>query len=393
MESIKDKVAVIGMGCTRFGEFWDQGPHDMIVDACSEALEDAGIEATDIQHAWFASLVSGASGARLSSAFKLPYIPITRVENFCSGGSHAFGNACYAVAAGVCDIALACGVEKLKDRPGGFAYPNPEPFDSSKIISELLPANMFAHIAMRYFQEKGWSYEEGRRVLAKIAVKNHHNGMLNPKAHLHREITEDDVLNAPMVVHPFGLYDCCGVSDGAAAAVICRADMAKSFRDDYVLVKAVSFASGSGESRYCDDYDYLEIPETMIAAKRAYEQAGIENPRTEVSLAEVHDCFTIHELILYEQLGFSPRLKASEDVEAETFTLNGELPINPDGGLKCFGHPLSATGLRMIYEVYKQLQGKAGPRQIKDPSVGLTHNVGGMVGFFNSAVLIFGNRN
>ena len=169
--------------------------------------------------------------------------------------------------------------------------------------------------------------------------------------------------------------------------------MAKSFRDDYVLVKAVSFASGSGESRYCDDYDYLEIPENIIAAKRAYEQAGIENPRTEISLAEIHDCFTIHELVLYEQLGFSPRLGASEDVEAGTFTLEGELPVNPDGGLKCFGHPLSATGLRMIYEVYKQLQGKAGPRQIKDVSVGLTQNVGGQVGFFNAAVLIFGNRN
>jgi acetyl-CoA C-acetyltransferase len=169
--------------------------------------------------------------------------------------------------------------------------------------------------------------------------------------------------------------------------------MAKSFRDDYILVKAVSFASGSGESRFCDDYDYLDVPETTIAAKRAYEQAGIQNPRKEISLAEVHDCFTVHELVLYEQLGFSPRSKAREDVEAETFTLNGELPINPDGGLKCFGHPLSATGLRMIYEVYKQLQGKAGPRQIKNASVGLTQNVGGMVGFFNAAVLIFGNTN
>lgn len=391
MESIKDKVAIIGMGCSQFGEMWDKGPDDLIVDACSEAFEDAGIEAKDIQQAWFASLVSGASGARLSRALKLPYIPITRVENFCSGGSHAFGNACYAVAAGVCDIALACGVEKLKDRPGGFAYPNPEPFDSSKIISECLPANMFAQIAVKQFKDRGWSYEEGRRILAKIAVKNHHNGTLCTKAHLHREITEEDVLKAPMVVYPFGLYDCCGVSDGAAAAIICRPDIAKSFRDDYILVKAIGFASGSGESRL-DDYDFADVPESIIAAKRAYEQAGIKNPRKEISIAEVHDCFSIHEFVLYEELGFSPPGKAREDVEAGTFTLEGELPVNTDGGLKCFGHPLSATGLRMIYEVYKQLQGKAGPRQVKNASLGLTHNVGGMVGSFNGAVLIFGRR-
>ena len=392
MESIKDKVAIIGMGCSQFGEMWDKGPTDLIVEACSEALEDAGIEAKDIQQAWFASLVSGATGARLSSALKLPYIPITRVENFCSGGSHALGNACYAVAAGVCDIALACGVEKLKDRSGGFAYPNPEPFDSSKIMPEIAPANMFAQIAVKLFKDRGWGYEEGRRTLAKISVKSHHNGTLNPKAHLRREITEEDVLNAPMVVYPFGLYDCCGVSDGAAAAIICRQDMAKNFRDDFILVKAVSFASGSGESRLFDDYDFLDTPETRMAAKRAYEQAGIKNPRKEISLAEVHDCFSIHEFMIYEQLGFSPPHGAKEDIEAGTFTLEGELPVNTDGGLKCFGHPLSASGLRMVYEVYKQLQGKAGPRQVKNASIGLTHNVGGMTGYLNAAVLLFGKR-
>ncbi len=392
MESIKDKVAVIGMGCTTFGELWDKGPTDLMVEACYEALDDAGLEGKDIQQAWFASLVSGSTGARLAGAMKLPYIPITRVENFCSGGSHAFANACYAVAAGVCDIALACGVEKLKDRPGGFAYPTPEPFDSAKIIAENAPANMFSQIAVKQFEARKWSYEEGRRTLAKISVKTHHNGTLNPKAHLRREITEDDVLNAPMVVYPFGLYDCCGVSDGAAAAIICRPELAKSFRDDYILVKALGFASGPGECRLRDDYDFIDMPETMMAVKRAYAQAGIKNPRKEISLAEVHDCFSIHEFLLYEQLGFSPPQGAQEDVEAGTFALDGALPVNPDGGLKCFGHPLSASGLRMIYEVYKQLQDKAGPRQVKNATMGLTHNVGGMTGYLNAAVLLFGRR-
>lgn len=392
MESIKDKVAIIGMGCTKFGERWDQGPYDLIVDACYEAFEDAGIESGDIQAAWFASLVSGTTGSRLSNALKLEYIPITRVENFCSGGLHALANACYAVASGVCDIALACGVEKLKDRAGGFATSGPEPFDCSKALPETPPANMFAHIAVRYFNKKGWDIEEGKRVLAQISIKSHHNGMLSPKAHLHREITVEDVLNAPMIVYPLGLYDCCGLSDGCAAAVIVRADMAKKFRDDYVLTKAFGFNSGAGQATLQDDYDFLHIQENVEAAKLAYQQAGIKNPREEIDFAQVHDCFSIHELMLYEELGFSLPGKAREDVEAGTFALDGKLPVNTDGGLKCFGHPLSASGLRMTYEIYKQIQGKAGPRQLKNPRIGLAHNAGGVVGSLNASVGIFGRR-
>jgi len=392
MESIKDKVAIIGMGCTKFGELWEKGPYDLIVDSCYEAFEDAGVEPKDIQAAWFASLVSGFTGSRLSNALKLEYKPITRVENFCSGGIHALANACYAVASGVCDIALACGVEKLKDRASGFAMVNPEPVDSSKVIPETPPANMFAHIAIRYFHDHGWEIEEGRRILAQISVKSHNNGILCPKAHLQQKISVEDVLKALMIVYPLGLYDCCGLSDGSAAAIVVRADMAKDFRDDYVLVKGFGFCSGAGQAILQDDYDFLHIQENIEAAKMAYLQAGIKNPRDEIDVAQVHDCFSIHELILYEELGFSPKGKAREDVEAGTFALDGELPVNTDGGLKCFGHPLSASGLRMIYEIYKQLQEKAGPRQVKNAKVGLTHNAGGMIGSLNAAVGIFGRR-
>jgi acetyl-CoA C-acetyltransferase len=392
MESIKDKVAIIGMGCVKFGELWDKDPYNLIVDSCYEAFEDAGVEPKDIQAAWFASLVSGFTGARLSNALKLEYIPITRVENFCSGGTHALANACYAVASGVCDIALACGVEKLKDRASGFAMVNPEPIDSSKVIPETSPANMFAHIAVRLFHDRGWDLEEGKKILAQISVKSHHNGTLNPKAHLRQEITAEDVLKAPMIVYPLGVYDCCGISDGSAAAIVVRADMAKDFRNDYVLVKGFGFCSGAGQAILQDDYDFLHVQENIEAAKRAYLQAGIKNPRDEIHVAQVHDCFSIHELILYEELGFSPKGKAREDVEAGTFSLNGKLPVNTDGGLKCFGHPLSASGLRMVYEVYKQLQEKAGPRQVKNAKIGLTHNVGGMIGSFNAAVGIFGRK-
>lgn len=392
MESIKDKVAIIGMGCTKFGELWDKDPYNLIVDSCYEAFQDAGVEPKDIQAAWFGSLVSGFSGSRLSNALKLEYIPITRVENFCSGGLHALANVCYAVASGVYDIGLACGVEKLKDRASGFAIMNSEPIDSSKVIPETPPANMFAHIAVRYFHDHGWSIEEGKRILAQISVKSHHNGTLSPNAHLRQEITIEDVLKAPMIVYPLGLYDCCGLSDGSAAAIVVRADMAKDFRDNYVLVKGFGYCSGAGQAVLQDDYDFLHIQENIEAAKRAYLQAGIKNPRDEIDVAQVHDCFSIHELILYEELGFSPKGKGREDVEAGTFALNGKLPVNTDGGLKCFGHPISASGLRMTYETYKQLQEKAGPRQVKNARIGLTHNAGGMVGSLNSAVGIFGRK-
>ena len=392
MESIKDKVAIIGMGCTKFGERWDKGPYELIVESCFEAFEDAGIEPKEIQAAWFASLVSGSTGSRLSNALKLEYIPITRVENFCSGGIHALANACYAVASGICDIAMACGVEKLKDRATGFGMMNPEPMDSSKVIPETPPANMFAHIAIRYFNDRGWDIEEGKRILAQISVKSHHNGTLSPKAHLRREITVEDVLKAPMLINPLGLFDCCGISDGSAAAIVVRADMAKDFREDYVLAKAFGFNSGAGQAILQDDYDFLHIQENIEAGRLAYRQAGIKNPRKEIDLAEVHDCFSIHELMLYEELGFSPKGRAREDVEVGTFALDGELPVNTDGGLKCFGHPLSASGLRMTYEVYKQLQEKAGPRQIKNARTGLAHNAGGMIGSLNASVAIYGQR-
>jgi acetyl-CoA C-acetyltransferase len=390
MESIKDKVAIVGMGCTKFGELWDRGPYDLMVDACYEAFEDAGLESKDIQAAWFATLFTGFTGARLATALKLEYIPVSRVENYCSGGLTALINACYAVASGACDIALACGVEKLKDAQNSIGWSSNEPFCSSKAVLNIPPPNMFAQLALRNFYRRGWDFEEGKRILAQIAVKNHHNGTLNPKAHLRREITVEQVLKAPMIVSPYGLYDCCGVSDGAAAAIVVRSDLAKNFNKDYVLIKGVGSSSGAGQPLLQDSDDFIHIQENIVAAKRAYEQAGIKNPRKEIDLAEVHDCFTFHELLLYEELGFSPEWKAREDVETGTFTLDGELPVNTDGGLKCFGHPISASGIRMTYEIYKQLQEKAGPRQVKDAKLGIAHNCGGFMGYFNAAVVVCG---
>ena len=390
MESIKDKVAVVGMGCTKFGELWDKDYKDLMVDACYEAFEDSGLESKDIQMAWYGSRESGFTGAHLASALKLDYIPITRVENFCAGGTDTFRNACYAVASGVCDIALACGVEKTKDHMGGFSMYLTTPFDRSLVEWELPPVSQFAQLATRYFYHYGLTYEQGRRILSMISVKNHHNGTLSPKAHFHREITLEQAMNSPMISYPLNLFDACGMSDGGAAAIVTTPEIAKKLRKDYILVKALALANGAGQSVLQPSYDFVHIPESVAAAKMAYAEAGIKNPRQEIDLAVVHDCFTITELLIYEDLGFSPRGKGPADVEAGTFTLEGELPVNTDGGLKCFGHPLSASGLRMIYEIYKQLQGKADKRQVRKAEAGLVHNVGGVNGFFNCAIAILG---
>lgn len=391
MESIKDKVAVIGMGCVKFGENWTQSADDMMIEACWEAFQDAGIEPKDIQAAWVGTTQSGTRGTLLSYPIKFEYIPITRVENACATGTDAFRNACYSIAAGVYDIVMAVGVEKLKDT--GFAGLVPSGAASGSWVEPPLPPPVgFALAATRYFYHYGLSYEEGKRLLAKIAVKNHHNGTLNPKAHFQREITVEQAMNAPLIAWPLGLFDCCGVSDGCAAAIITRADLARNFRNDYVLVKGLAVACGALQGQLHDDYDFVHFQETVRAGEMAYAEAGIKNPRKEISLAEVHDCFSITEMLIYEDLKFSPRGKAPDDINAGTFTLEGELPVNTDGGLKCFGHPIGASGIRMIYEVYKQLQGKAGARQLKNPKCGMTHNLGGAPGRFTCAISILGQQ-
>jgi acetyl-CoA C-acetyltransferase len=395
MESIRDRVAIVGMGCTKFGERWDMGVEDLLVEAAYEAFEDAGIQPKDIQAAWLGTVFSGVTAITLSP-LELQYIPMTRVENMCATGSEAVRAASYAVAAGACDIALAIGVEKLKDsgQTGvkGPAIVGDNPDGSSGIGSGFSAPASFAYLGTRYFHQYGLEPDYGKHLLAEIAVKNHYNGSLNPKAHFQNRLTVEQVVRAPIVAWPLGLYDCCGVSDGAAAAIVVRADMAKNFRADPIYIKGLAITVGARQGCMRQDYDYVHIEENVIASRMAYDQAGIKNPRKELSLAEVHDCFTCHELILYEDLGFSPRGRAKDDIEAGVFKLTGELPVNTDGGLKCFGHPLGASGLRMMYEVYKQLQGKGGPRQVKNPSLGLTHNLGGNAGMGIGSCVVLGNE-
>jgi acetyl-CoA C-acetyltransferase len=376
-KGIRDKVAIVGMGCTKFGELWDKGVQDLMVEAYKEVLEDAGIEPKDIQAAWQGNLYeyTAVSAIPMAAILKLPFIPVTRVENMCASGSEALRGACYAVAAGVYDICLALGVEKLKDAGYGGL---PVGGGGVGVGPNATAPGMFAMMATRYFARYGLSPEEGKRTLARISSKSHHNGTLSPKAHLQREISVEDIMRAPIIAWPLGLFDCCGVSDGAAAAIVVRADMAKNFRPDPVYVKALQIAASSGEEAGYTDYDYTHVESTYRAGIKAYEEAGIKNPRKEVSMMETHDCFSITELVNYEDLQISPRGRAKEDINSGFYDLDGQIPCQPDGGLKCFGHPIGASGLRMMYEMYKQLQGKAGPRQIKNPKIGLTHNLGGV---------------
>ncbi|WP_270180835.1 acetyl-CoA acetyltransferase [Alkalihalobacillus sp. CinArs1] len=374
-KGIHDKVSVVGMGCTKFSEHWDKSTDDLIIEAAHEALNDAGIELKDVEAAWIGTMDSGYAGMTLSGPLKSDYIPVTRVENMCATGSEAFRNACYAVAAGAYDVALVVGVEKLKDSGYSGLVMNSSPGDGTS-PNITAPAS-FSLLAPAYFNRYGLEAKQGKEVLARIAWKNHANGALNKKAQYQKEIPMERIINSPMIAAPLGVLDCSGVADGAAAAVIVRTEDSKKYRNDPMLVKALSIAAGPGEGMLTQDFDFTSIQENVRAAEDAYKQAGIKNPRKEIDMAEVHDCFTPTELVIYEDLGFSERGEGWKDVQNGRFDLKGDLPVNPDGGLKSFGHPIGASGLRMLYEMYLQFQGKADKRQLDDPKIGLTHNLGG----------------
>ncbi|WP_316860204.1 acetyl-CoA acetyltransferase [uncultured Cohaesibacter sp.] len=389
---IKDKLAIVGMGCAKFGERWNCGIPDLMIEAAYEAFEDAGIGPQDIEMCFFSNTnaPNNCSGTPVADTLKMHGIPIVRNENFCASGHIALIEACMAVASGVCNVAMAIGVEKLKDT--GFGGLGTGRGLSTVREARRTAPGSFALGAAQYFEKYGLSYDEGRRMLASIAVKNHSNGMLAPRAHFHKEITIDDCLNAPIIATPLGLYDCCGNSDGAACAIITRTDMAKSFRDDPIYVKGFGISTDSILPHYRPDFSWTSFEALRVSSSKAYEMAGIKNPREEIDLAEVHDCFSITELLIYEDFGFSPRGKAREDIEAGFFTRDGGLPVNVDGGLKCFGHPVGASGIRMTYELYKQLQHKVDnpKRQLNDVHIGLSHTFGGPPQI--SAVMIVGNE-
>lgn len=379
---IKDKVAILGMGCCRFGERWDASPEDLMVEAYAEAMVDAGISPEQIDAAWFSTHMedvgTGRGGTPMSIALRLPNIGVTRVENFCAGGSEAIRAAVYAVASGACDIALALGVEKLKDTGyGGLPIATVGTYIPQWYPSAVAPAN-FAQLATAYRARHGVDADLLKRAMAHVSIKSHANGAKNPKAHLRKLITEEQCLKAPIIAEPLGLFDCCGVSDGAAAVIVTRPDIARSLgKTDLVTFKALQVAVSNGWEMQGNGWDGSYVHTTRIAAKKAYAEAGISRPREQISMTEVHDCFSITELVTMEDLFLSGEGMAVRDVLEGVYDAEGQVPCQIDGGLKCFGHPVGASGIRMLYEIYLQLQGRAGPRQLPDPHTGLIHNLGG----------------
>ena len=380
---IRDKVAILGMGCSKFGERWDREADDLMVEAFQEAIKDAGIDKNQIDAAWLATAIEeqhvGKSGTPLSIALRLPQIAVTRVENFCASGTDAFRGAVYAVASGAADIALALGVEKLKDTGYGGL-----PQRSRGVLNSMWWANFsapgsFAQLASAYRTKHGVNADDMKRAMAHISVKSHDNGSRNPKAHLTSKITMDQVMDAPMIADPLGLFDCCGVSDGSACAIVTTPEIAKSLgKTNIITVKALQLAVSNGVEAQHNSWDGSYFATTRVAAEKAYKEAGVSKPRDEIDLIEVHDCFSVTELVTMEDLHISAEGRAINDVLDGFYDSTGTIPCQIDGGLKCFGHPIGASGLRMIYEMYLQMQGKAGARQReKTPRLGLTHNLGG----------------
>jgi acetyl-CoA C-acetyltransferase len=380
---IKDRVVILGMGCSRFGERWDADAEDLMVEAYSEALTDAGVDTKDIGAAWFSTSMEeqsvGKSAIPLATALRLPNLPVTRVENLCASGTEAFRGAVYAVAAGACDIALAVGSEKLKDTGYGGL-----PQRTRGKVNDLFFANQsapgaFAQLASAYRAKHGVDRADLKRAMAHISVKSHANAGRNPKAHLRNPIDIETVLKAPMVAEPLGLYDCCGVSDGAAAAIVTTPEIARALgKSDRVAVKALQLAVSNGAESQLNSWDGSYLPTARAAATRAYKEAGVEKPREQLDLIEVHDCFSITELVTLEDLFISAEGDAVTDVLEGFYDADGTIPCQIDGGLKCFGHPVGASGLRMLYELYLQMNGRAGDRQVSgDIAFGLTHNLGG----------------
>ncbi len=391
---IRDRVAIVGMGCTRFAEHWDKGVDELLREATAEAFGCAGVSKDDVDAYWLGTAQSGMSGITLARPLALVDKPVTRVENYCATGSEALRQAAYAVASGAYDVAMAVGVEKVKD--SGYQGLNAFPIPNDGTARSLTAAAMFSMVAPAYAERYGVPTDELRTVLARIASKNHANGARNPKAQFRREMSVERICAMPAVAGGLSVMDCAGVADGAAAAVVVRAEDAPRYTDKPLFIKALSFVAGNGGGVTDPGYDFTHFPEVAATAADAYAQAGVTDPRGEIAMAEVHDCFTPTELVLMEDLGFAQRGTAWKEVLAGAFDLDGDLPVNPDGGLKSFGHPVGASGLRMMYEAWLQLRGEAPhDRRISTfgtRSLALTHNLGGYPGEMVSFVSIVGTE-
>ena len=368
------KVVVVGVGMTKFGKFPEIPVEKLGREATWDAIKDAGMSPRDIQVAYLGNLMerretgfNSCAAQEILRGVGIRGIPITRVENACASGSTAFREAWMAVGSGMYDIALAVGVEKLNGRgPAPLARVG----DTLEGIAGFSPPGMWAMRAQRHMEQYGTTLEQ----LAKVAVKNRRHGKLNPRAHYPKEVTVGEVRQSPMICYPLTLLDSCPTTDGGAAAVLCSEEAAARFTTKPVYVAAAALKSGTYEGLRNIEVNEIE----KRVAKEAYEKAGI-GPG-DLDLAEVHDCFTIAEIVRIENLGFCKEGEGGRMAEEGITQLGGKFPINPSGGLLCKGHPIGATGVAQVAELVWQLRGEAGPRQVPGAKAGLTHCSGGFVG-------------
>ena len=371
------RVAIIGAGITKFGEHWEKGFRELVVEAGIKAVEDAKISGENITAGYVGTMASGKLigqehvGALIADYMGLNPIPITRVEGACASGSLALRQGVMAVASGMHDIVVVGGVEKMTDLgTGGVsdALGGAGDQEWELFLGATFPG-LYALMAKRHMHEFGTTEE----MMASVAVKNHKHGSKNPYAQFQKEITMDDVLNSKMVADPLRVFDCSPITDGAAAVVLAPLEIAESYTKKPVEISASGQAS---DTIALDNREKLsEISATRIAAEKAYARAGIT--AKDVDVAEVHDCFTIAEIMAIEDLGFFKKGEGGKaSLEGKT-TFGGDVVVNTSGGLKSCGHPVGATGIKQAVEISWQLRGDAGERQVKDAEIGLSHNVGG----------------
>jgi acetyl-CoA C-acetyltransferase len=383
-------VAIIGVGCTEFGELWDKSFRELFVEAGVSAIEDANVQGGKIDALYVGNMSGGRFieqehlGALIAdySGLASLHIPSTRVEAACASGGLALRQGIIAVASGYHDIVIAGGAEKMTDvgvetTTDALAAASDREWEG--IMGATFPG-LYAMMARLHMHRFGTTQEQ----LAAVAVKNHHNGTMNPKAQFQNEITIDTVINSVMVADPLRVFDCSPISDGASAVVIAPADIAKKYTDTPIYVKASAQASGTISLH--DRPNITTIDATVAAANWAYKMAKLA-PK-DINFAEVHDCFTIAEICAIEDLGFVKKGEGGKAAESGLTSIGGKIPVNPSGGLKACGHPVGATGVKQAVEMVLQLRGEAGKRQIDGANIGLTHNVGGSGG--TAVVHIFG---
>jgi len=383
-------VAIIGVGCTEFGELWDKSFRELFVEAGVSAIEDANVQGGKIDALYVGNMSGGRFieqehlGALIAdySGLASLHIPSTRVEAACASGGLALRQGIIAVASGYHDIVIAGGAEKMTDvgvETTTDALAAAADREWEGIMGATFPG-LYAMIAKLHMHRYGTKQEQ----LAAVAVKNHHNGTMNPKAQFQNEISIEAVINSLMVADPLRVFDCSPITDGASAVVIAPADIAKKYSDTPIYVKASAQASGTISLH--DSPDITTLDATVAAANWAYKMAKLK-PK-DIGFAEVHDCFTIAEICAIEDLGFVKKGEGGPATESGMTAIGGKIPINPSGGLKACGHPVGATGVKQAVEITLQLRGEAGRRQIEGARIGLTHNVGGSGG--TAVVHIFG---